>query len=230
MIKLKHAVAIVVVCGTAAADPVLVENNIPAPPKQEPHAISLDVAATVGRVDLPAPGTSQITHGWTEGFRFAPQISFAQYVYVTVGIDVAHINAHGPRQVDSGEMSGGDGGTTSSGSDPGQYSENVALGGYTAQITGAIGGHFFEGPVSLGAELGIGERLMHVADSCGAGCEEAVGADSYTTVYPLRVRADFFATPRLAVGAMAEIDIDDRHYYDGGIVLSFHVLPYDLAR
>lgn len=205
----------VVFCGTAAADP-MIEDGIPAPPVQQPHGASLDVGAVVGRVE-PLSGTVMTS----EAVRIAPRIAINHVFYIAGELTVGRLSGDGPSQRDTIPEPG----TTSNPNPDPRAGMNVALMGTAATVEAVIGARGFAGMFSGGVELAAGARSIHVEDA-----GDSVGQLLWTTVYDARARFDVWATPRLSVGAIAELGFEDRNDVSLGLVLGFHMMPYDAAR
>ncbi len=207
----------VLFCGTAAADP-MVEDNIPAPPVQQPHGASLDVGTSIGRIE-PVSG-AMLTD---EAVHISPRIAINHIFYIGGEFGVGRLSGTGPSQRDTiPEPNGSSGGQTNP--DP-RAGMDVALEGTAATVEAVIGARGFAGMFSGGVELAAGARSVHLEDVGDSGAPLF-----WTTIYDARARVDVWPTPRLSVGAMAELGFENRNDVSLGLVVGFHMMPYDAAR
>ena len=213
-------VGVVVFCGSAAADPVLLEDNVPKAPEQAPHPLALEVGAEVGRVDIGFPQAANMptSRATAEGVHVGVRVNATRYLYAALGVDVSHVSLTGP-YVDTGVP-----GSPVMPGDPG-YGTTVALEGTMTKITGAVGARAFAGMFSGGVELGGGMRYYNVREST-----TTWGMYAYDAVGVARGRIEFWMTPRLSLAALAEVDLQDAHDMAFAVMFGAHTMAYDAAR
>src|SRR5580704_549029 len=204
----------VLFCGTAAADP-MVEDNVPAPPVQQPHGASLDVGTSIGRVE-PMSGTVLTD----EAVRISPHIAINHIFYIGGEFGIGRLSGNGPSQADSLPIKGPGSGLP----DP-NAGMVVPLAGTAATVEAVVGARGFAGIFSGGVELAAGARSVHLEDAGDSGTTLL-----WSTIYDARARVDVWPTPRLSVGATAELGFEDRNDVSLGLVVGFHMMPYDAAR
>lgn len=214
----KCALLVVVFCGRVAAADPMTETDIPAPPAQQPHGLSVDLGATFGHVQ-PFDGTVLTA----ETFHVASHIAVSHLFYLGAQLDIGRLTGDGPDQQASivrGGATDGNGETMSPGA-----GAIMPLEGSIAQIEVVAGMRAFTGPFSGGVELAAGEQDLHVHD-LGAGA----GGIYWNNVFDARGRFDYWITPKLSIGAVADLGLQTYHDVSVGLVAGFHMMSYDATR
>jgi hypothetical protein len=203
-----------VVGGTAAAEP---EVNVLAPPQapvQTPHGVWLDVGVVYGRVG--GDGQSFTT----EMVQFAPHLALSHLFYVGVELDAGRLADR------TGTLM----------QDPllGVVAENMDQTGEVAMAKALVGARGMVGPFSAGGELAVGVQSLVVREQLVAlGGASNVDGDTggFSTIYEAHGRFDFWATPKLTIGALATVNlVSARDDLSFGLVVGYHFLPYDGVR
>ena len=130
-------------------------------------------------------------------------------------------------ELDLGALGGG---PTSSGAAamPFTAAPPTSTSGFVIQDTVFFGARASQGRVTVGGELGIGFRMSLYTSPVLA----APSYDAFDGAFLLQARGkvDVWATTWLTIGAIASLNVVDPHDVAVGIVLGFHVQPYDGTR
>jgi hypothetical protein len=204
-----------VVGGTAAADP---EVNVLAPPPvpaQKPHGLWLDFGVVYGHVGGDGQGFT------TEMVQLAPHLALSRLIYVGAEFD-------GGRLADR---------TGTLMQDPTTglvIASNIEDSGEVAMAKLLVGARALVGPFSAGGELAVGLQSLIVREQLVANAGAAIAdgdTGGFSTTYEARGRFDFWATPKLTIGALASVNIvSAREDLSMGLVVGVHFLPYDGVR
>ena len=194
-----------VVAGTAAADPD--QDGIPPIPDASPTAgVWLDAGALIGHAVVPGRAFT------SEMVQFAPRISIHHHLYVAGELDFGHLTGVGPEPEVYGMVT------------PGMPAGGIDLTGNIAMEKAVVGGRLFAGAYSGAVELAAGVREIAVTGDVQTGSQ----VESYFGgVYEAYGRLDFWATPKLTIGATANLDLVNRADVSAGLVVGVHFLPYD---
>jgi hypothetical protein len=201
--------------GTAAAEP---EVNVLAPPMapaQNPHGLWLDFGVVYGRVG----GAGQSFT--TEMVQFAPHLALSHLLYAGAEFD-------GGRLADR---------TGTLMQDPTTglvIANNIENTGEVAMAKLLVGARGMVGLFSAGGELAVGFQDLVVREQLVANAGAAIAdgdTGGFSTTYEARGRFDFWATPKLTIGALATVNmVSARDDLSIGLVVGVHFLPYDGIR
>jgi len=122
------------------------------------------------------------------------------------------------------------GGPTSSGSAlaPFAVAPPTDTSGFIVQDLVFAGARAIQGPIALGGELGVGFRMSIYSSPVLAA--PSYNAFDASFLFAARAKVDVWATTWLTVGAIATVNLVDPKDVGLGIVVGFHVQPYDGTR
>jgi hypothetical protein len=193
----------------AGADPepsVFTPLAPPVPPAQSVRGIWLELGDSYGHVIAEGDRLR------TQLVSFSPRVLLTRLIYVGAEVGFGSLSGTGILPTDGLPvgLNGAEMGTVG------------ALGGEVVAARGIGGVRAFLGPVSGSGELAVGVQDAMVSDG---GAVSAV--DNVSGTWQLRGRVDYWATPRLTVGANAGIDMLEPGDFSIGLGLGVHFEPYD---
>ena len=217
MAKSVAKIGFVIACGlggTAVAQPGI-EADAPdlSYALPSPTGAWLDFGVLYGRVE-PTAGTTLST----EMFRFGPRASLNRFFYVGAELDVGRISGQVSSQTDFARSDSTTGGMTLP-----SGLENQT--GTIAMAKAVVGARLLAGPFSGAAELAAGVRDYMTTDGAAQ-----FGQGYFGGVYEAHGRLDFWVTPKLSVGALANVDLVDKNDVSVGLLVGFHFMAYDGQR
>ena len=149
-----------------------------------------------------------------EAVRFAPHVPIGQNVYIGAELDTGTISGRVP----SGQTYRTTGGE--------QQPTAMATGKFGA-VRAIIGVRMRFGILSAAGELAAG---MHAADLEDAYGQQVAAVRADSTELEGRARIDLWITPRLTVGAIAGVGLDDSRDATAGLMFGYHFGNYDGMR
>ena len=175
---------------------------------QPSSGVWVDVGALWARVD---PGNGIGYQGRL--VRFAPHAMIGKVFYVGADIDIGTITSAtiqsptAPRTTTDPQM-------------------DTTIGGSLAAMKAVAGARVLAGSLSASAELAAGIRHASLDNAGGI---EIVGVGDKGIV-EAHARLDWWATPKLTLGALAGIDVFDSTNLVFGLEVGVHFVPYDHTR
>jgi hypothetical protein len=104
----------------------------------------------------------------------------------------------------------------------------TSTGGIVIQDQLIVGARSTAGPLSFGAELGIGFRIADVSSPALTG--PSYDQPDAAFLLTVRAKADLWANTWLTVGGLAAVSVLDRHDVMLGLTVGLHLVPYDGLR
>lgn len=209
-------VALVLVAGTAAADPAIIFGPSDTVPTEgpvhvyQPHGSGmwLDFGAGVSRV---SPGNGGSYNG--QFVRFAPQATLNRHIYVGAELDVGSFDGDAIAS-DSNASRGGTGATMAPNGVTGSRSAAKAV----------VGARAMAGSISGGVELAGGVQFTEVTNA------SMVSNEAQRGVIEAHGRLDLWLSPVVSIGGMVGADLTEKDNMTAALQLSFHFESYDHTR
>lgn len=210
-------VALVLVAGTAAADPAIIVGPSDTAPTEGPvhvyqprgSGMWLDFGAGVARVSA---GNGGIYNG--QFVRFAPQATLNRHLYVGAELDVGSFD--------------GDAIARDSNAARGAAGTPMAPDGITGSRSAAkavVGARAMAGSISGGVELAGGVQFTEVTKNASM-----VSNEAQRGVIEAHGRLDLWLLPVVSIGGMVGVDLTEKDNMTAALQLSFHFESYDHTR
>lgn len=150
-----------------------------------------------------------------EAIRFAPRVPISHNVYIGAELDTGTLSGRIPSTATYRSGSGG------------EMEPTAAVTGKFGAVRAVIGVRARFGIISAAGEFAAGAHAADLADAYGTQLD-SVRSDS--TVLEGRARVDLWVSPRLTVGGIAGVGIDDSRDMTAGIMVGYHFGNYDGMR
>ncbi|MEO8841273.1 MAG: hypothetical protein ABI591_22675 [Kofleriaceae bacterium] len=209
-------VALVLVAGTAAADPAIVLGPSDTAPTDAPVHVSrasgsgmwLDFGAGVARV---SPGNGGVYDG--QFVRFAPQATLNRHLYIGGELDVGSFD--------------GDAVAHDSSAARGAAGAAMAPDGITGSMSAlkaVIGARAMAGSISGAVELAGGIEFTEVTNA------SMVSNEAHRGVIEAHGRLDLWLSPVVSVGGLVGADLTEKDNLTAAVQLSFHFGSFERTR
>jgi hypothetical protein len=109
----------------------------------------------------------------------------------------------------------------------GETAPTTAVNGTTSAVAILVGTRVRTGSVSGGVELAAGFHRAELRDRMDY---ELAAIESTSTMLEGRARLDVWVTPRLSIGGVVGIELDQPRDLSAGLMLGLHFAPYDGER
>jgi hypothetical protein len=153
-------------------------------------------------------GQGHVINGYV--LRFAPRTNLSGPVFVGAELDGGRI--------------GGDITTPATFRASGETNPTTAVEGDQYAVRAVLGLRMRVGSISGGGELAGGFHRADLHDSLGV---ELASVESTSTTFEGRARLDLWVTPRLTIGAVAGVELEEPRLMTAGIMLGLHAADFD---
>ncbi|MBV8756886.1 MAG: hypothetical protein JO257_06420 [Deltaproteobacteria bacterium] len=151
-----------------------------------------------------------------EAVRFAPHVPIGPNVYIGAELDTGSLSGRVPSDATYRSSTGG-----------GEQVPTAAATGKYGAVRALIGVRMRFGMLSVAGEFAAG---LHAADLQDAYGQEISATHANSTELEGRARVDLWVSPRLTVGAIAGVGLDDSRDATAGLMLGYHFGNYDGMR
>jgi hypothetical protein len=143
--------------------------------------------------------------------RFAPRVNVHDHIYLGA-------------EMDGGRIDGSIATPTAFRSSGGETGPTTTVTGEAYAVRAVVGLRMRAGSISAGAELAGGFHRAELRDAKGL---ELATIESDTTLIEGRARIDLWITPRVTIGGVAGVELDQPSSMTAGLMLGLHFADFD---